>query len=547
MIPGTSISPLETQQRLLHEVSTAVAAGDARHAFEIATFAIQRGMRHPVLHNARGLWLQQTGQYAAALDEFQRALNNMPQNPTLLNAIGLCLLKLDRLDEAVNAFDAAIALAPDVPHSHYRRGLALANAGDHDAAEAAYERALELDPDFPEALASLAFIAARKNQSEKALALANRALELKPNDGTAILSLAILDMAAKRYSEAEQRMRRLLEDAALEALPRAAVFGLLGDALDGQERYAEAFEVYGQENEVLKREHAGHFQLRAADAAEHMIAYFKDAPAERWRAPDEGWEPPDAASQHVFLLGFMRSGTTLLEQVLGSHSRIVALEEKGLLIEPGERYLTGTSALDALADIGGEDLQRNRRLYWERVRATGADVGGKVFVDKQPLNTVKLPLIAKLFPKAKILFALRDPRDVVFSCFRRHFQVNATMFEFLSLQTSAQFYSSTMSLAELYRQKLPLDLMQIRYEDIVSDFETQVRAICDYIGVEWSEEMRDFNKHAPAVDLRSPSAPQVLKPLYREATAQWRRYADQLAPVLPVLKPWAEKFGYLPD
>ncbi len=101
---------------------------------------------------------------------------------------------------------------------------------------------------------------------------------------------------------------------------------------------------------------------------------------------------------------------------------------------------------------------------------------GKVFVDKQPLNTVKLPLIAKLFPNAKIIFALRDPRDVVFSCFRRHFKVNATMFEFLNLTDSARFYAAIMALAEVLRDKLPLNLFEHRYEDMVVDFETRVRA-----------------------------------------------------------------------
>ncbi|HEY0222899.1 MAG TPA: sulfotransferase, partial [Pseudolabrys sp.] len=165
----------------------------------------------------------------------------------------------------------------------------------------------------------------------------------------------------------------------------------------------------------------------------------------------------------------------------------------------------------------------------------------------QPLNTVKLPLIAKLFPNAKIIFALRDPRDVVFSCFRRHFKVNATMFEFLNLTDSARFYAAIMALAEVLRDKLPLNLFEHRYEDMVVDFETRVRAVCDFVGVPWNDSMKDFNKYAPAVDLRSPSATQVRKPLYSEALAQWRRYEEQLAPIQPILRPWVEKFGYPVD
>jgi hypothetical protein len=104
-----------------------------------------------------------------------------------------------------------------------------------------------------------------------------------------------------------------------------------------------------------------------------------------------------------------------------------------------------------------------------------------------------------------------------------------------------------MSLAELCRQKLPLNVFEHRYEDMVDDFDGRVRAMCDFIGVPWAETMREFNKHAPYVDLRSPSAIQVRRPLYSEGVGQWRRYANELAPILPILAPWVEKYGYPPD
>jgi len=526
-------------------VSAAVGAGDMQRAHALATAAMQSGMRHPYLYNARGLWLQQTGRCDQAIEQFRCALSAMPGNPTVLNAIGMCLLKLDRNREAVAMFDDALAAAPDAALTHYRRGLALAQAGDHDAAQAAHERAVELDADLADAHANLASILARKGQPERARACAERALALHPQNGTARVAVALIEMGARNFPEAERLLRAIPNDLPLTAQQRASVLGLLGDALDGQKRYAEAFEVYIRENEELRGEHAQRFEGLASWSAQQLIAYFRNT--ERWSAPDDGMSLPDGPAEHVFLLGFMRSGTTLLEQVLGSNERIVALEEKGLLHGLGEKFMTSGPALDALAGLAGAELEQHRRRYWERVQQTGCDVRGKVFVDKQPLNTVKLPIIARLFPRARIIFALRDPRDVVFSCFRRHFKVNLTMFEFLKLEDAARFYSLVMELAELYRAKLPLNLFEHRYERMVEDFEGSVRAVCDYVGVEWSDAMRDFNKYAPAVDLRSPSATQVRKPLYSEALAQWRRYQDQLAPVLPILEPWVKRFGYPPS
>jgi hypothetical protein len=240
----------------------------------------------------------------------------------------------------------------------------------------------------------------------------------------------------------------------------------------------------------------------------------------------------------------MRSGTTLLEQVLASNPDVVAFEEKALLGDTSNTYMTSNEDLDALANIHGDELEAARQSYWARAQKYGEDLKGRIFVDKQPLDTPKLPLIAKLFPKAKILFALRDPRDVVFSCFRRNFRVHVAGFEFLALEDTANFYASVMALADIYRQKLPLNILDHRYEDMVVDFETRVRAVCDFIGLEWSDSMREFNRNAPKVDLRSPSARQVQRPLYSEGVGQWRNYAEQLEPVMPILKPWVEKFGY---
>lgn len=538
----------ELGARFVSAISAAVAQGDYRRAYEIATAAVERGVGHPTVFNARGLWLQQTGDFPLALDEFERARALDPNNPVIHNAIGVCLLNMEKLEDARKSFERSAALQPASAQTHYRIGLALAMGGDHEGAKLAYERALAIDPNHADSISSLASIAARKNEGEETRALAARALALNPRQPTARVALALLENAEKKYDEAETRLRALLADGSLTADVRPAVLGILGDSLDGQKRYAEAFEAYSRENEELRQLNAHRFAgNQGAEAANNLISYFSTEPPERWRAPDDGGSFEGTPAEHVFLLGFMRSGTTLLEQVLASNPNIVALEEKGLLNGLGAQFLTSVQGLDTLASIDGEALAQQRRNYWQRVSRHLPDVAGKVFVDKQPLNTTKLPIIAKLFPRAKILFALRDPRDVVFSCFRRHFRVNVTMYEFLSLPDSARFYASIMQLAEIFREKFALNLLEHRYEAMIEDFDGRVRAVCEFLGVEWDDTMRRFNELAPAVDLRSPSATQVRRPLYGEGIGQWRRYAEQLKPVLPILAPWVEKFGYPRD
>jgi hypothetical protein len=253
------------------------------------------------------------------------------------------------------------------------------------------------------------------------------------------------------------------------------------------------------------------------------------------------------AREHVFLVGFPRSGTTLLEQVLASHPDVVALEEQDTLAEATKAYLAHPSDVERLPQASPDELAHLRADYWERVRRFGAQPQERVFVDKLPLNTLKLPVIARLFPRAKILFAWRDPRDVVLSCFRRRFKLNPSMYQLLTLEGAADFYDAVMGAAHAFRQKLPLTELVVRHERLVDSFDREARAVCDFLGLEWSDAVRDFADRTLDRAINTPSAAQLGRGLSSEGVGHWRNYSVELAPVLPVLNGWAERFGYPVD
>jgi len=197
-----------------------------------------------------------------------------------------------------------------------------------------------------------------------------------------------------------------------------------------------------------------------------------------------------------------------------------------------------------LAVLEDVELDVWRDAYWKSVRESGASAGCRVFVDKVPLNSLRLPLIAQLFPAARVLLALRDPRDVVFSTFRHRFNMSPTSFEFLQLEDCARYYAAVMRFVAQSRQELPLHVLEHRYEDMIADFDGAIRRVCEFIGLEWIEAMRDFTNAAQTIDRQSQSASQVRRGLYRGAIAQWRRYKDYLAPAMPILEPWIDRFGY---
>lgn len=530
----------------LRPVTAAVAASNFAEAARLADEALAQGIIHPALFNARAIWLEREGRDEEALRAFEQARALTPRDPRLLNAVGLCLTRLGALEDAVRVFDAAISLDPVYPATHQRKGLALGLAGRLDEAEKAHKRAALLAPRYAEAWASLASIAARKGDAKFARRHADRALQIAPGEPTALSALAMADNAEGAFADAEARMRSLLDSEELAGHGRAVAFGLLADALDGQKRIAEAFAAYEAANGEQRKLHAKRFEDRpsAPEVVEALSDDFAKTEASWHNAADDNAAVPDGLRGHVFLLGFHRSGTTLLEQALATHPDVCVLDEKDFLGDLASRYLTRAEGLSRLAALDADTLAEARRSYWARIEAEGLKLDGKVFVDKHPFNTIKLPLIAKLFPDAKILFAVRDPRDVVLSCFRRQFDVDVVKFAFLSLENTALLYDRVMTFADLCRERLKLSVFDHRHEDLIAEFDAQTRRVCEFIGIPWNETMRDFSAAANRLPSHMQSAAQLRRGLSGEGVGQWQRYDAQLAPIVPLLHRWIKRFGY---
>lgn len=533
-----------SELKAIEIVAETLRARDPRRAAALADAAMAGGLRHPILFSARALWLSEQGRHGEALADFKRADAMSSPNAATKNAIALCLAKLGRYAEAIEEYAAAITLQPASAQLHYRMGWVHEMAGDLGPARLAHERAISLQPDYADALARLAFLAARLGEWRAARSFAARALELDSRQTAAELAFAMCELEDNSYDAAERRLDRIMNGEHAGSTDRYLALGLLGDLRDKQDRVGDAFAFYQRANDLVRQDHkvpAGEITMHEATSA--LCRYLEGLP--RRAKLDDRYHGAERA--HVFLLGFLRSGTTLLEQVLASDSDVVALEEKDTLAQAVQVYMARPEDLDRLWAAGEAELDAQRAAYWERVKGFGVEPAGKVVVDKMPINTVKIPIIWRLFPEATILFAIRDPRDVVLSCFRRSFGSNASTSEFMTLESTARFYDAVMQLAELCRAKLPLKLYELRLEDLVNDFDGRLRALCKFVGLPWSEEFREFSERAKTNAIPTPSATQVIRGLNSQGVGQWRRYRDQMAPVLPVLKPWVQRFGYPED
>ena len=537
----------EADRAQLMAVQQAAQRGDIAEAGRLADAALAAGLRHPMLFNLAADRWEREGRFDDALALLQQGHDLAPADLGLNQALGLVLHRLERHTAAVVHFDAVIAAQPGFAPAHAARGAALEAIGDIQAAEAAYREAVTLQPGHLAAIAGLASLASRRGRSAEARALADQVLAAQPNYPDAVMVLAQSDLTDGKPGEGEARIYDLLGDPRITAQQRALAQGLLGDLLDAQNRIGEAFTAYDTCNRGLLETYRSRFGAGqgAFAFARGVLDVVDAAKADAWRSASQPGQAD--VTGHVFLMGFPRSGTTLLEQVLASHPDTVALEERDTLADAVAAYARTPGQLMGLADAPQSEITRLRAAYWQRVRQEGANPAGKLFVDKHPLNTFRLPLIAKLFPEAKILFARRDPRDVVLSCFRRRFAMSGPMYELLSLEGAARFYDVAMQLGERLGGRLPLAHHVVRHESLVEDFDATARDVCDFLGLPWTDALRDFAGRVQDRGIATPSGAQLSRGLSAEGMGAWRRYAAQMEPILPILSPWVARFGYPAD
>jgi Flp pilus assembly protein TadD len=526
-------------------LEAAVAAQQLDRATAMAEQAYGEGLRDPLVLNLLAYKLELEDRLDEALQVLGEAQRANPNDPFILNSIGVCHSKADRQRDALAAFEAALAISPNYANAHHGIGLALGSLGEFEIAKQAHWAAARLEPRFPDPLGAIAAIAAEQRDWAEVRRVAGLALALEANQPAATLALARADIGEGLYEAAEQRLADLVASGGLARMHLSVALNLRADALDALGRHEEAMQGWLAGNRELRRVQVpayGATEL-GLDTAERMIGYFERAPADAWRAPPETGRPGGEV-EHVFLTGFARSGTTLLEQILASHGGIVALEEKRTIDDTIVEFFQSNEGLDRFAALDEEGLRPWRELYWQRVREFGVEPSGKVYVDKLPMHTIYLPAIARLFPRAKIILARRDPRDVVVSCFRNRFRPNRLVVEFTDLERTAKLYSGAMRLAEIYAEKLTLPTYIHRHEDLVADLDGATRRLCEFIGVDWDANMMNFVETANRRDIRTPSASQVRQGLNASGVGIWRRYGATIDPIQPILAPWVEAFGY---
>jgi hypothetical protein len=464
----------------------------------------------------------------------------LPADVSLMLAHGRCLLGLERPAEALEMVERALEREPLYAEAHACRGQAMERLSRMAEAERSYGRALDLEPANLVARAGMAAACSHFGAHREARAHAQAVLDAAPDDPGAQLVVVMADLAEGSPAAAEARVRELI--AAHGSAP--ALVAHLADTLDAQGRTSEAFEAYARSGEALRRRHEGQYASDdMIEAAERAAGVLEGLPAGAWPPARARPTGPPGVETHVFLLGFARSGTSLLALALQGDPQVEVLEEQEPLVD-ALRHFAGRDGTERLLSATEAELAGWRAAYWRRAGRMGARLDRRVFIDKQPMNSLHLPLIARLFPEARILVARRDPRDVVLSCFRRRFLMNRYTYQLLTAQGAARLYAAAMRVAEATAAAATLQTLAVAHERLVEDFDGQMGQVCAFLGVPLSDAVRSFSARVRSRGVATPSAAQLARGLNRDGVGQWRRYERQLEPLGPLLQPWIERFGY---
>ena len=496
------------------------------------------------VHTNLGNVLQELGKLDEAAASYAKALAIKPDYAEAHNNLGVALKDLGKLDEAVASYHQALAIAPDYAEAQSNLGVALKEQGKLDEAVACYHKALAIAPDYADALYNLCEVFERTNDNEALRETVNRARRECPDDPRFALREAQLLNRDGDFTAARAVLEATGEgvaDAGFLSM-RTHLLGKLCDRLgDSRAAYNYFREGNRRSSETPEAKRAdGRAYMARIDA---LAQRFTSDWVTGWRSLDN----IDDRSDPVFLVGFPRSGTTLLDTILRSHRAISVVEEIDAIrdVRVALERLPGGYP-DGLATLDSAHLAELRKLYFAELdKHLAPRDRSAVVIDKLPLNTVEAGLIHRIFPQARFLFVQRHPCDCVLSCFMQSFKINEAMVNFLDLEDAARLYDKVMTLWRQYRTVLPLEVHTLRYESLIVGFEETLTPLLDFLGVGWDDGVRNYAAAANRRGIiKTPSYNQVTQPLYTRARGRWEQYREQMRPALPLLLPWAKRLGY---
>lgn len=487
-----------------------------------------RGMNF-AMEEQRARQFYAQGDYPAAQRTVKAMLDRRPKDPFLLYFYGACLVQTEHYEQGAQVLERAIS----VPGAKLdaRKPLAACHRmmGNMARAHEVLDEGLAKDPEHEVLIAGKVGLLNAENRHEEADRMLRPIIESgQYKDHNITIAWASLCKELGNYEDAVPQLEKFWKDESLPPATRVAEMFLLGEMYDKLGRYEEAWRVVSEANALRKNEHN---RQEHAQSTARMISSFTKGAWERFTPAQHGVD----AELPVFIVGLPRSGTTLTEQVLAAHSKVVAggeLSMLGLVINQVQ-HSTGIGRADmpqhptmftssVLRKMGEQYIKELRRIDAEAERIT----------DKMPMNLARLPMIPLILPGATIVRCRRRVIDVAISCWFQNFGIGAGFV--YDVESLAAYVADCHKIERHCIDVLGIEMVQIEYEDMVNDLEGSARRLVDAAGLEWEPACLEYYKNVR--DVRTASQDQVRKPIYKSSVERWKRYGNLINPMLEALE-----------
>ncbi len=473
---------------------------------------------------------------------FEKAIKLNPKLSNVYFNLGIVFDRKKEFNLAIKNFQKVIEIDPSNAQASYNLGSLYQEVFKRKEAEKHLKKSIDLNPKFLLAYNNLFDVYDWSNQTEKFKELL---LEAKKNlDDQNLLNFysGMYEYKIKNYKSAIDTLENIKfkENFFIQDISRHS---MLAKSYDFIKDYEKAFNHFELNNKLVNK-----FYGKNIDANTYLKyvnqrkEFFKNFKQTNWNlGPNQ-----NEVNSPYFLIGFPRSGTTLLDTILRTHNSVEVIEEKPLirnfLIRLEKKTRNNLNNLNNLDDVFIEEMKSF--YFFERDKYI-KNKNTKIIIDKLPLNIIHIGEILRFFPNAKFILALRHPHDSVLSCFMQQFTLNPAMKNFLSIDSAAKLYDVVMNLWNIYTNNFSVNFHIIRYEDLVKNFDIETKKIFDYLELEWNSNINDFYLTGKnRTDISTPSYDQITSPIYSRSIGRWNNYEKRFENARKYLDKWVKKFNY---
>tara|TARA_Y100001970_G_scaffold284994_1_gene403582 strand:- start:118 stop:1716 length:1599 start_codon:yes stop_codon:yes gene_type:complete len=464
-----------------------------------------------------------------------------PNFPEAYNSLGIVYFNLGNFIQAEQSLNKAIEINENIPDPYNNLGILRREQNKISSAKDFFLKAINKNNKYFPAYINLMELYERTNQNNLLEEIINKSEEIFNSNKITKLYKGKLNYKKKNYSDTIKILESLKFNSSEIIFEKARLLNL-AKSYDKIKSFNNAFKNFKQMNDLSLSNLS---TLSNKDEYNTEIYkrnnYFKSIKTIPWVETKLQFN-----QNPVFMIGFPRSGTTLLDSILRSHPLVEIIEEKPIidaLILSINKFTGGY--IEKLNKLNDSNLKELQNLYFEKRESyLDTDSVNKIIIDKLPLNIVYIPEIIRIFPNSKFILSLRHPYDCILSCYFQNFKLNSSMLNFLKLEDSANFYNLVMQMWAKYNQIFKPEICELKYEDLIYSFEHSVRKVLNFLEIQWTDEIYNFNDNAKKRRITTPSYYQVTEPINSRAIDRWKNYELQIDKIKPIIKKWVNFYNY---